>query len=100
MRKFFMTGAATAILLITATIAPPPAQAMTLAVPAGLGEAIHETNLAQDVAYVCRGGWRWRRCWWTPAYTYYYRPYTYYPYSYYRPYRPWWGWGYRRRWWW
>lgn len=106
MRKFFVTCAAAGGLVIIATIAPPSAQAMTLAVPAGLNPAIHEANLTQDVAYVCRG-WRRHRCWWTPGYASwgygYHRPYTYYrpytySYSYYRPYRPW-RWRYRRWWW-
>jgi hypothetical protein len=92
MRKFFMVGAAAASLLITAASAVPPAQAMTLAVPAGISQAIHETNLAEDVAYVCSRRWRRSVCWWTPGPFVYYRPYSYYSYSYYRPYRRGWWW--------
>jgi hypothetical protein len=123
-----MTYCTAATMLMGATcFAPPRAQAMTMAAPAGLNAAIHEANVTQDVAYICRGGWFWRRCGWTPgSYWGYYRPYAYGAYAYYRPYaysayaysgnpygayaysanpyaayayRPWWGWPYRRSWW-
>jgi hypothetical protein len=111
MRRLFMTCAGTVALFMTASFAPPAAQAMNIAAPAGLSKAMHEANLAQDVAYICRGGWLWRRCGWVPgpylgygyyrpSYAYsYYRPYRpYYAYGYYRPYRVW-AWSYRRWWW-
>lgn len=162
MRKMIVTCAGAAALFAAIAFAPPLAQAMTIAAPAGLAKAARAANLTEDVAYVCRAGWRWRRCWWTPGYAYYrpyyyrpayrayayrpyyyrpyafyrpyyrpyayyrpyyyrpyafyrpyYRPYAYYrpyyrpvfaayayyPRAYYRPYRPWWGWRYRRAWW-
>jgi hypothetical protein len=119
MRKMIVTCAGAAALFAAAAFAPPLAQAMTIAAPAGLAKAAQAATLTEEVAYVCRGGWRWRRCWWTPGYRpyafyrpyyrpyAYYRPYyrpafaayAYYPRPYYRPYRPWWGWGYRRGWW-
>jgi hypothetical protein len=114
MRRLVITCAGAAALFLTASFAPPPGQAMTIAAPAGLSKAIQETKLTEDVAYVCRGGWWWRRCAWVPGPYWgarYYRPYyayayrpayyayrpAYYAYAYPR-YRPWWGW--RRRWWW
>jgi hypothetical protein len=80
MRKIIMTCAAVAAMFTAAAFTPPRAVALTIAAPAGLSKAIHETNLTQDAAYVCRRGWAWRRCWWTPGYAYYrpyYRPYAF-----------------------
>jgi hypothetical protein len=88
MRKMIVTWAGAAALFAATAFAPPLAQAMTIAAPAGLAKAAQAANLTEDVAYVCRAGWRWRRCWWTPGYAYY-RPYYYRPayraYAYYRP---------------
>ena len=88
MRKMIVTCAGAAALFAATAFAPPLAQAMTIAAPAGLAKAARAANLTEDVAYVCRAGWRWRRCWWTPGYAYY-RPYYYRPayraYAYYRP---------------
>ena len=113
MRRIAITCVGATALFMTTNFAPSSSQAMTIATPAGLNKAIQETKLTEDVAYVCRGGWWWRRCGWVPgpywgaryyrpyyAYAYrpvYYRP-AYYSYAYYPRYRPWWGW--RRRWWW
>jgi hypothetical protein len=93
MRKLFMTCAGAAALFTIATFAPPAAQAMTLATPAGLSKAVQDNSLTENVAYVCRGGWGWRRCWWTPGWAFYRPAYYYRPaYAYYRPafafYRP------------
>ena len=88
MRKMIVTCAGAAALFAATAFAPPLARAMTIAAPAGLAKAAQAANLTEDVAYVCRAGWRWRRCWWTPGYAYY-RPYYYRPayraYAYYRP---------------
>ena len=78
MRKMIVTCAGAAALFAATAFAPPLAQAMTIAAPAGLAKAAQAANLTEDVAYVCRAGWRWRRCWWTPGYAYY-RPYYYRP---------------------
>ena len=101
MRKMIVTCAGAAALFAATAFAPPLAQAMTIAAPAGLAKAAQAANLTEDVAYVCRRGWRWRQCWWTPGYAYYrpyyyppayrayaYRPYYYRPYAFYRPYYP------------
>jgi hypothetical protein len=85
MRRMILTCAGAAALITATVFAAPLAQAMTIAAPAGLAKAAAAENITQDVAYICRGGWRWRRCWWTPGYAFY-RPYAYYrSYAYYRP---------------
>jgi len=80
MRRIVLTTAATLAILAAGSIANR-AEAMTVAVPAGIATAIDGTNLAQDIAYVCRRVWRcgpwgcgWRRhCWWTGPRYYRYR---------------------------
>jgi hypothetical protein len=82
MRRFVLTTAATLAILAAGSITNR-ADAMTAAVPAGVVKAIEGTNLAQDIAYVCRRVWRcgpyscgWRRvCWRTGSR--YYRYYRY-----------------------
>jgi hypothetical protein len=104
MRRIVLAAATLAILAVGSFV-PNRAEAMTAPTPAGLVAALEGTNLAQDVAYVCRRVWRcgpygycgWRRaCWYTGGGPYYYGyggP-SYYggPYYYGRPY-------YRRYWW-
>jgi hypothetical protein len=91
MRRLFMACAGAAALFMSTTFVPNSAQAITLAAPAGLSKAIQDAKLTEDVAYVCRGGWWWRRCGWAPG-PYWgvrvYRPYAFYRpyYAYYRPY--------------
>jgi hypothetical protein len=96
MRRIVLAAAATLAILAAGSIVPNRAEAMTVTTPAGLVTAIDGTNLAQDVAYVCRRLWRcgpygrcsWRRaCWWTGGGPYYYGYGTPYPYYYGRPYR-------------
>ena len=67
MRRLFMACAGAAALFMSPTFASHPAQAITLAAPAGLSKAIQDAKLTQDVAYVCRGGWWWRRCFFAAA---------------------------------
>jgi hypothetical protein len=119
MRKILASCTAAGAVMAAATFSDiAPAPAMTIATPAALGAAAQQMDLKQGVAYVCRGGWRWHRCFWRPrhywgysfyrpyAYTYAYRPYAYsygYPYGAYAyagvgP-RLWLGWRWRRRWW-
>jgi hypothetical protein len=74
MRKIIITCVGAAVLFMAIAFIPPLAQAMTIAVPAGLGKAAAAADLTENVALVCRGGWRWRRCWWIRPY---YRPYAY-----------------------
>src|SRR5271166_1477837 len=98
MRSMLVTYCTAATALAAATfLALPPAQAMTIATPAGLSAAIRQTDIKQDVRCVCG-----RRAYYQPyAYTYAYRPY-YYTYAYaYRPYtyayayRPYYAYAYR-----
>ena len=86
MRRIIMTCVGAAGLCMATAFAPSLAQAMTIAAPAGLAKAAAAENLTQDVAYVCRNGWWWRRCWWTPGYAFYRPYYAYSAYAYYRPY--------------
>ena len=80
MRRIVLTTAATLAILAAGSI-PNRADAMTVAMPAGIAKAIDGSSLAQDVAYVCRRVWRcgpwgcgWRRvCWWTGPRYYRYR---------------------------
>ena len=91
MRRIVLATAATLALFAAGPLGADRAEAMTVPAPAGLMAAIDGTNLAQDVAYICRRVWRcgpygcgWRRhCRWTG-----YR----YGGPYYR--------GYHRRYWW
>jgi hypothetical protein len=99
--------------LMIASFAPSRTQAITIAAPAALGEVIQQAHLVERVSYICRGGWRWRRCGGTagpylgyrdyrPYYAYsFYRPEPYYAYGYYqlKSYPAWW-WGWRQPWWW
>jgi hypothetical protein len=83
MRLTILAATATFVILAAGCLAPNRADAMTVSMPAGITKAIDGTNLAQDIAYVCRRVWRcgpwgcgWRRvCWWTgPRYhRHYYR---------------------------
>ena len=80
MRRIVLTTAATLAILAAGSITNR-ADAMTVAMPAGIAKAIDGSSLAQDVAYVCRRVWRcgpwgcgWRRvCWWTGPRYYRYR---------------------------
>ncbi|HET9717622.1 MAG TPA: hypothetical protein VFP60_15690 [Pseudolabrys sp.] len=73
MRRTILAAAASLAILAGTSLAPNRAEAMTIAMPAGIAAAVDGTNLAQDIAYVCRRVWRcgpwgcgWRRhCWWT-----------------------------------
>ncbi|HZP69606.1 MAG TPA: hypothetical protein VFB29_06635 [Pseudolabrys sp.] len=82
MRRTILATTATLAILAAGCLAPNRADAMTVSMPAGIAKAIDGTNLAQDIAYVCRRVWRcgpwgcgWRRvCWWTgPRHHRYYR---------------------------
>ena len=81
MRRIVLMTAATLAILAAGSITNR-ADAMTVAVPASIAKTIYRSNLAQDVAYVCRRVWRcggpwgcgWRRvCWWTGPRYYRYR---------------------------
>ncbi|HZP78310.1 MAG TPA: hypothetical protein VFB45_19355 [Pseudolabrys sp.] len=95
MLKLLVTTAAAAALFATCALFSPRAEAMPIAAPGGLSAAIHNDNLAQNVAYICRRVWRcgpwgcgWRRaCYFTGGY---------YGYGYYG--RPYWGWRHRHWW--
>jgi hypothetical protein len=90
MRRIALATAATLAILAGGSFVPNRAEAMTITAPAGIRAALDGTNLAQDVAYICRRVWRcgpygcgWRRgCWWTGGGPYYH------------------GGRYRRRYWW
>lgn len=79
MRKLIVAAIALAAVALALPAASNRAEAMTMPVPAGIANAIHDVNMAEQVRYVCRRvcDWRgcWRRCYYTaPAY-YVYRPY-------------------------
>jgi hypothetical protein len=85
MRRIIMKCAGALALFMGTAFAPPLARAATIAAPAALANAAHETNLVEDVGYVC--GWWGPRCW-TIGYAYYYRPYyVESPYPYYWAYQ-------------
>ena len=84
MRRTLFAAAAALAILAGGSLVPNQASALTVPVPAGIRAVIDGSNLAQDIAYVCRRVWRcgpygcgWRRaCWWTgPYYRRYYRRY-------------------------
>jgi len=92
MRRILLALAALTAILSSLALLPNPANAMTLAAPAGINAALQGHGLSEEAAYVCRrrcGPYGCaRRCWWTPG-PRYYRPY-YRPYRpFYRPYRRW-----------
>ena len=84
MRSLLATYCTAAIAVATAGLfAPPPAQAMTIAIPTGLSAAIQQSDVKQNV--------HWRRAY--RGYSYY-RPYAYWPYYAYA-YRPYYAYAYR-----
>ncbi|MGE0565246.1 MAG: hypothetical protein AB7O50_12095 [Pseudolabrys sp.] len=90
MRKTLLALAAAVAVFAAGSMFTAPANAMTFSTPAGVAEAIDDTNLAENVAYVCRRvrvcgpyGCTWRRhCYHTRPYHRPYRPYR--GYRYYR----------------
>jgi hypothetical protein len=97
MRRIVLICAAAAAVVTAGAVAPSGADAMPVASSA-LASALREEPLAEKVAYYCRPVWRcgyygcgWRRaCAWAPG------PYAY---GFYRPYRPYWAWRWRHRYW-
>ena len=91
MRRILISAAAAIAMLSGMVIMADRAEAMTLAAPVGMHEAVGDVDLAQDAAYVCRRVWRcgyygcgWRRaCWWTGR-GYYYGRHRYYRHGHYR----------------
>lgn len=80
MRSLLLAYCTAAVAIAGATfISPPPAQAMTMATPAGLNVAARESTDKLDVQCGC-GGYAYYAPY---AYSYGYAPYAY---SYYRPY--------------
>jgi hypothetical protein len=99
MRKWILLAGLAVGLFTAGALNAPRAEAMTFGTPAGVALAAEGTNLAEEVAYVCRRVWRcgpygcgWRRnCWWSgPRY---YGPRYFGP----RPY-PHWRYRHGRRW--
>ena len=102
MRKTLLAIAAATAVFATGAMISAPAHAITISTPAGVAAAIDDTNLAENVAYVCRRvrvcgyyGCTWRRrCYNTrPYYRPYYQPRYYghrhrhgYRHRYYRRY--------------
>jgi hypothetical protein len=71
MRKILLATAATVSIVSAAGLLSGSANAVTQSAPSAVREAIDSTNLAQDVRWVCRGGYYGRRhCWWAPGYRY------------------------------
>ena len=58
MRRIVLAAAATLALLVAGSFVPNRAEAMTVTTPSGLMAAIDGTNLAENIAYVCRRVWR------------------------------------------
>ena len=63
MRRIVLATAATLALLAAGSFAPNRAEAMTVTTPSGLMAAIDGTNLAENIAYVCRRVWRCGPLW-------------------------------------
>ena len=79
MRSLLLAYCTAAVAIAAPTfISPPPAQAMTMATPAGLSVAVRESTDKLDVQCGC-GGYAYYAPY---AYSYGYAPYAY---SYYRP---------------
>ena len=69
MRKVVLTVAASAALVCAVGLGADRANAITLTSPNGVRDAAQNTNLAQDVRWVCRyNRWGHRHCWWQPGY--------------------------------
>jgi hypothetical protein len=115
MRSLLLTYCTAATAMVAATfLTLPPAQAMTMAAPAGLSVAMQEATIKQTVQCGCGGYAYYAPYAYGYGYPYYdaysyYRPYAYGAYAY-QPYaygayayggygpRTWVGWGLRRRW--
>lgn len=73
MRRIVIATAAALAVFGAITLTVGRADAMALSTPAGIQDAIDDTGLVKDVAYVCRRVWvcgyygcGWRRsCYWT-----------------------------------
>src|SRR5437660_10698945 len=63
----FAAAAAADMLMAATLFAPSGALATTLASPAGLKTAIHQSALAQQVPYICRRGSYGRECYYVSA---------------------------------
>lgn len=69
MRRILLGAAATMAIISAAGVFTGSANALTQSAPSAVREAADSTNLAQDVRWVCRGGYYGRRhCWWEPGY--------------------------------
>ena len=79
MRSLLLTYGTAAVAIAAATLISPPAQAIPMATPTGLREAVQEATIKQNVQCGC-GGYAYYAPY---AYSYGYAPYAY---SYYRPY--------------
>jgi hypothetical protein len=79
MRRFFLTMAALAAIVLVPAAFATSANAMTNPLPAGLANAVQDVNVAEQMAYVCRRRCNWRgcfrRCWYSGPVYYYHRPY-------------------------
>jgi hypothetical protein len=65
MRKFLLATAAALAIVSAVGLGAGQTNAMTSTTPSGLREAIDNTNLTDNVRWVCRYNWNGRRhCWW------------------------------------
>lgn len=87
MKRVLFSLAAAAAIAASALTLPNRAEALGVGAAAAMDDALHESSLIEESAYVCRHRWRTSRrvCWWT-APRRYFRPYRYHyrPYRYYR----------------
>ena len=67
MRKTLIVCTVAIAVFAASAIASPRAEAMTIGSPAGLSAAIHEANLAQDVAYYGYSVWVFLALWILPV---------------------------------
>jgi hypothetical protein len=87
MRQYLMMTAIVGAIFAASAALPNRADAMTIAAPAGMTNAVADVGQAEQVRWVCG----WRGCWWRPSW---YGSYAYWGWR-----RPGWGWGWRRGWW-
>jgi hypothetical protein len=94
MRRFLLSLAAVAGLVSATSLLPVAANAMTPGTASGIRSAVEETNVVEDVRYVCRHrSYSSRRvCWWEPGRRHF-RPYRSYDRPrFHRPHRSYRGW--------
>jgi len=67
-------AAVAAAVVSAATLLPSRADAMGVGTAAAIDNAVSSMSGVEDVAYVCRWRYGYRRCFWVAPRRYYYRP--------------------------